>query len=224
MLNCLVENNLNEGIKGDKFHVDNCTIRGNGGVGISGDSYGFHIRNCEVKNNNGGIRGSVGKFVLINCLITNNALFGVYSMSCGFDIYNCTVINNEDGGITGYEDVQQMPTEPYVFNTIIWGNSGIQVKYFYTGGTNLYHCFIQNGWTFSGSNNSDNYPEFSDTVNADWSLKNYSPCINEEQMTLALLSWKLTLQVIPEFMMEYMTLLILGPMNFRVIIHAQYYT
>lgn len=187
------------------FYVNEAyrTDTASGGVSINGSGGGIAIysTNSVVVNNefynnksvSGALYESTYNSLIANNLITNN--YGVGLMNGhGFAISkytNNTVVNNKSnlpgsGIYIASEDVK-------LLNNIVWGNSNyfipnqsVQIPTLMSVIADIDYSCIQDG--YEGEHNIDTYPEFAnptegagpdyDGLNADWSLLNFSPCIN----------------------------------------------
>jgi hypothetical protein len=136
------------------------------------------IENCIFSNNGTDMSGSIlqlnrNNFTITNCLVYNNSSNVFLDLSNGLDsvpyINNLTYTNNSNRwfyatGITSFP--------PNIRNSIIWNSSAIT----YQGGLLVEKSIFKGG--FPGNNtNIDSSPQFADSANNDFHLKNYSPAI-----------------------------------------------
>jgi predicted outer membrane repeat protein len=172
------------------------------GGGISFEYSNPSMINCIFTENHSGLGGGIGFLrcspdrSIANILISNNyAQFfggGIAMVTGSPRMSNLTIVNNYAAMGGGYYCNEY--SDPKLFNSILWGNTsaggsmhGSQVwiwdVYSEPG---FYHCNIQYGPDeFGGSmfigqyeNNIDSDPLFTDPENSDFSLQQYSPCIN----------------------------------------------
>jgi gliding motility-associated-like protein len=132
------------------------------------------IENCIFRNNQGQIlQFTANNFIIRNCLVYNNNANVFIDLSNQVDsipyIYNLTYTNNQinwlyNTGITSYP--------PAFKNCIIWGSSAIN----YGGGMTVENSIYKGGFPLFNTN-LDLSPEFVDSANADFRLRNYSPAI-----------------------------------------------
>jgi predicted outer membrane repeat protein len=168
---------------------------------IISDNYCFNNYTID-----GIIRSSNQEGLIYNNIVCNNSGIGI-SVSYYFStvrIYNNTIVNNQtfSGGIYIYASAR-------VYNNIVWGNINSpgdatdQIQKMVAGGTIhplIYNNCVQYG--NGGTNSINGYPAFTNPSSgvgfeyngsdADWSLKDMSPCINTGTPDTAGLS-------IPEF-------------------------
>ncbi len=155
---------------------------------------GVFIINNFLYNNlaigGGGIYESCKEVLISGNAVCNNSSDGImngHEMGKG-KYYNNTICNNSHcGGITVWSRLLRLE------NNIVWGNvnydsPGTQIYDFDLGKMpEVLYSDIQNG--YPGEGNIDEIPEFVDpaegagisfnSFEADWSLKNKSPCINK---------------------------------------------
>jgi gliding motility-associated-like protein len=132
------------------------------------------IENCIFRNNQGNIlQFTANNFIIRNCLVFNNNANVFIDLSNQVDsipyIYNLTYTNNQinwlyNTGITSYP--------PAFKNCIIWGSSAIN----YGGGMTVENSIYKGGFPLFNTN-LDLSPEFVDSANADFRLRNYSPAL-----------------------------------------------
>ena len=166
------------------------------------------ISGNTISNNSapfgGGINTSGGNPTIINNTITNNTGGdggGILCTASNPVVTNNTIANNSAarGGAIGC----QMASGPTLRNNILWGNhasaAGQQVNIADEGSDpNFYYCDVAGGaaafelnftiFTGTYQNNIDSLPDFVAPtegtgtgfpgVTADWSLQDWSPCIN----------------------------------------------
>ena len=136
------------------------------------------IENCIFRNNGTDMSGSMlqlnrNNFIITNCLVFNNSSNVFLDLANGLDsvpyINNLTYTNNSNRwfyatGITTFA--------PNIRNSIVWESSAIN----YQGGLSVENSVFKGG--FPGTNsNIDSSPQFVDSANNDFHLKNYSPAI-----------------------------------------------
>jgi gliding motility-associated-like protein len=132
------------------------------------------IENCIFRHNQGHIlQLNKNNFIIRNCLVYNNNANVFLDLSNQVDsipyIYNLTYTNNQINwlyatGITSHP--------PSFKNCIIWGSSAVN----YTGGMTVENSIYKGGFPLFDTN-LDVSPEFVDSANADFRLKNYSPAL-----------------------------------------------
>ncbi len=201
IIGCTIHANINQGIlcRYSNAHIAQCSINKNTASGIFCATSNPLIVNTRIENN--GTKGAGGGILfyyssgkIVNCLITNNRAGsggGILSYNSRdlIKIVNTTLCNNsakKGGGIYLERSVAS------VKNTVVFGNksdsAGAQVFLMDTGSITFFtYCDIQGGSAeFAGEgtpalyeHNSNKFPEFQDSANGDWSLKNTSPCINK---------------------------------------------
>ena len=136
------------------------------------------IENCIFRDNGTNMSGSMlqlnrNNFTITNCLVFNNSSNVFLDLANGLDsipyINNLTYANNNNRwfyatGITTFA--------PSFRNSIIWNSANIA----YQGGMTVENSIIKGG--FPGTTkNIDSSPQFVDSTNNDFHLKNYSPAI-----------------------------------------------
>ncbi len=174
--------------------VSNCTFHGNraeaaGGAIANVEGGDLQLKNSFVYNNTSteeasGISNEDSKLYIENTTIWNN-----YAMSRGgailsqdnasLTIAHCTLFNNmadeHGGGI--FSDDSQLK----VVSSVIWGNSPEQI--WVSGDIEISYSDVQGG--YSGTNNIDADPAFTNPSLGDLSLKANSPCIDAALGTTA---------------------------------------
>lgn len=152
------------------------------------------IVNCKIANNigsrGGGIFCDASSPLIISTLIANNSAEGGCAAHGGGisshwgnipQIINCTIVNNLNGGI--YDASGQGIL--HLTNTIVWGNSGYQVKQEESEPV-VSFCDVQG--SYPGDGNIDIDPCFIessfgigadfDGLSANWAIQSSSGCIN----------------------------------------------
>lgn len=172
------------------------------GGGISFEFSNPNMINCQFTDNFSGLGGAISFLrcspdrSIANILVENNsAMFfggGIAIITASPRMSNITIANNHAPMGGGYYCNDY--SDPKLYNSILWGNTaaggqghGSQVwiwdVYSEPG---FYFCNIQYGLEeFGGSmfigqyeNNIDSDPLFTNPPGADFSLQQYSPCIN----------------------------------------------
>jgi alpha-tubulin suppressor-like RCC1 family protein len=169
-----------------------------GGVAF-GDLYspaaGGLVRNCIIKNNDGGQYGGGvwinGAGTLRNCLIVNNQASinygGGVALWKGGVVENCTVSGNQafrGGGLMAISDSNG--TTPVIRNTIIYGNSAsseyadANISWSWGGGTYTNNCASANSSSapLPGAGNITSDPLFVNAAAGNYRLQAGSPCID----------------------------------------------
>jgi hypothetical protein len=132
------------------------------------------IENCIFRNNQGHImQFTANNFIIRNCLAYNNAGNVFIDLSNQVDsipyIYNLTYTNNQ----TNWLYATGLTSHPPAFkNCIIWGPSTVN----YSGGMTVENSIYKGGFPLFNTN-LDLSPEFVDSANADFRLRNYSPAL-----------------------------------------------
>ena len=165
------------------------------------------IANCIIRNNislrGSGIYCGSSAYIINNTIVNNYAIYsggGIYIYQCSPTITNNTICNNKaiaGGGIYIFCNL----CSPTITNTIIYGNEANYGNQIHAEVVNLnfYNCNIEGGladfythpiepYPVNYENNIDSDPQFVspssgagisyDSINADWSLQETSPCIN----------------------------------------------
>jgi len=156
------------------------------GGGISSWSDNSVFNNLEIKSNQspkGGGFSSWGSNFIYNTLLTNN--FGQNALfHWGGPLYliNSTVCNNAGHGIIVYE---ASSVSVDIYNSIIWGNSGIEIGGIYYGPNfRLFYNNIEPNGIWEGVDiiesigNIELDPIFESRFGYDYYPSNESPCVN----------------------------------------------
>ncbi|MBN2350198.1 MAG: T9SS type A sorting domain-containing protein [Bacteroidales bacterium] len=169
-------------IEGDSGNVINCMVgfnEANYGGGIYFRDANGTISNSSIHDNTAGTSGG-----------------GVYIYNGSVAIEACTVTKNSADN-SGYGCGMNIYNEAHasLVNSVIWGNEGTPTQIRYSASTN---CTVSMSYTsvqdleseYEGSGNinlsaendgvtpGENYPMFTNLINADYSLLNGSACIN----------------------------------------------
>ncbi len=203
IINCLVANNLSDGIHVGYLTtglVERCTITGNGGDGISCMDSQATIRGCRISGNKGSGIGTLEATVTVeDCII--------YGNDCGIDfsdsnpslISNCLVFGHI-GAPRRTDQDQRCGTgirgswagHRIINCTVSYNSCGI------SAGGELVNCIVQGNYDFNitptghglsvtcsnvggwsvGSGNIDADPRFVNPGNGDFRLLPDSPCID----------------------------------------------
>jgi len=136
------------------------------------------VENCEIVNNS--VTGisciSSASPTIKNSVICNNLNIGIYCYSLSNPaITNCTFAKNGWQGIYAISN-----SSPTIKNSIFWDNT----KENSFGSANVSYCLIEEtALSATASNKGNNIfatdPLFTDSKNADFSLKTSSPCIGK---------------------------------------------
>jgi parallel beta-helix repeat protein len=184
-----ISNNYGNGIYGYGSHpqiVFN-SIRYNTKNGISMVQFSMSpkIINNKINNNDKGIHGYNVCFATIygNLIYENN--FGIYMHDNSRpSLTNNTIVNNNTGIYTNAYDC-----DINVYNSIIWSNntnfslySDMNIGYSMIEENNILGIAFDMGGNIYGLN-----PEFSDTLNNDYSLTPDSPCLDKGSFNTSIL-------------------------------------
>lgn len=196
--NNIIRGNGNSGIVAynSNVTVEENRIFDNGhvSIGFYGDSsQTVTIRDNVIYNNRnmyageglgGGIYCSGIRLELSGNLIYNNRTGlggGVFAISCKFiHASNNTIANNRaDNSGGGIVLVLGQNDSAVVETSILWADSVDEISVIADSGAyyDFRYCNISGGW--EGHGNFDLEPEFCDTALGDFSLKNSSPCLPE---------------------------------------------
>jgi hypothetical protein len=95
---------------------------------------------------------------------------GIRAQYANLTFSNSTIANNTESGI------EIIGSNPFVVNTIIWGNAGDAIAVADTSAPVVLYSDIEGG--FSGEGNIDADPLFADSANGDYTLTTCSPAID----------------------------------------------
>ncbi len=111
---------------------------------------------------------NVSSATLSHCSIYNNEIDGVYSHNASLTMTHCTVSGNESYG------VWLLDSTSVITNSVFWGN-GEDISLENTHMELTYSCLRGE---YDGEGNILANPLFMDPSSTDFSLQNYSPCID----------------------------------------------
>ncbi|MBN1815719.1 MAG: right-handed parallel beta-helix repeat-containing protein [Sedimentisphaerales bacterium] len=149
------------------------------------------IVDCIIRDNVneagcGGIYCLGGSPSIINCTVQGNLGYQGAGIACFYSpatINNCTIVDNgtiqPPGGTGGKgSGLYCLYSAATVSNSILWNNSPVQIHAI--GGTGslpiLSYCDVQGGYAGTGNVNLD--PEFVESGEGEYRLKETSPCLN----------------------------------------------
>ena len=153
-----------------------------GGLRVSNST--LELNNCILTNNNSTLKGSAiynrddnSILHLKNCQFNDNTAdseYAIYShVNATTNILNCTFVNNNKCIYSGVFSVVN------IYNSIFWGN-GINPLFEevigFPGFIYANYSLIEGGYT--GTANIDAYPQFTDTLNQDFSILPISPAVS----------------------------------------------
>ncbi|QEC70858.1 hypothetical protein FSB73_03350 [Arachidicoccus ginsenosidivorans] len=181
------ENGLTSGAELDGFIITGGNA--NQGGGIYNKNVSPIIRNCIFENNSatsygGGMYNGGGSTpTVINCIFTRNTSAGIgggiNNSESSVHIINCIIWGNHSAN--GGGGIYTVGSNPAITNTIIWNNTATKsANGLYNGNAGrpvISYCNIQDQ-VLSGAGNISQDPLFTDPANGDFSLQNFSPCIN----------------------------------------------
>ena len=187
--------------------INNVTMNDNksgmNGAGMGFEKSTFSLTNSKICNNEGGSIGGIyileSRGKIFSCLISNNLGSdngGIFSAYSNYSIVNSSLINNK-AYFTNSGDLNIHNDTLLILNSLLWNNDNPLAKNKDIG-RNLF-LTIKNSDIQYGSSieipmanyikNIDIDPYFNnpsktvgisnDALNADWSLKRCSPCINK---------------------------------------------
>ena len=128
-------------------------------VSIS-NNYIFGYSNGIVGGTNGDITGN----------LIENCQKAISYISDYVRLINNTIVNNECGLYNQFENTE-------IYNCVFWGNTE---NFLITSICSLSHCCVEYGlppYATDLGGNIFSYPEFTDTVNHDYTIACYSPCV-----------------------------------------------
>ena len=157
---------------GVAFQMENCNVVNNFKSGL----YLMNGANCNIINTNISKNANHGAEIYIanpnfyDCAVNDNtAGYGFYLNTTNTKIINATIANNNFGmRLFGGATLKLQ-------NSIVWGNTNMQIDAGASTPTVSY-CDIQGGYT--GHNNINVDPLFTNIAVGNYTLQNISPCIN----------------------------------------------
>ncbi|HQP96922.1 MAG TPA: right-handed parallel beta-helix repeat-containing protein, partial [bacterium] len=209
--NCILRTNKSFGVHcpGSSPTLINCTISENPGGAIYCSDSRLTLTNCMISENSarqgGGIRCSRSSLTLTNSTVALNSVEvsggGIYCEDSSAMLTNCIITGNSaEGGGGGIYSTKSFPTltnctiarnvagrgsglwsesgSLSLTNCILW-NPGSEIE----GSVVATYSCIQGGWP--GQGNISHYPEFVDSTNGDYHLRNGSPCVDTGLVSVA---------------------------------------
>lgn len=161
--------------------------KNNVGGGIFVESTGsISVRNCTIVNNSALTNGSAvygdqsSSCIMLNCVVASNTCPSGDSLYFFFSgltrIINCTIVDNAGGGLR-----MLGTSNPILMNSIIWGNTGVQVAGVVPSYSNI-QGIASGNWNFSLD------PLFEEGNG--FHLSDQSPCLDRGSRDTSLL-WKI---------------------------------
>ncbi|MBL7052521.1 MAG: C10 family peptidase [Candidatus Marinimicrobia bacterium] len=174
------ENNSNPSISNLEFENNFASDKG-GGIYLS-NVWGMQLDSVLFLSNfaadkGGGIYCENSNFNLSRSLIAENYAAGGGGIWCEHSTANLIHttfslnVANFGGGIITYGDDSTIE----LLNSILWSDSPNEI-FVFSGQVNANYCDIQNSWAGEGNINLD--PLFYDPENFDFTLNEFSPCID----------------------------------------------
>ena len=169
--------------------ITDCTIQNNHSSASGGGIFCYFsspsISRCTLTGNSadygGGIRFDSSTAAMTNCVIAQNAatMTGGGIHASYYDsptIMNCTVAGNSaaTGGGLYSSGAYYSGSQPVIINSVFWGNTPEEISNDAYSTPAVSFCNVQGGYTGTENLNAD--PLFTDSENGDYHLSLNSPC------------------------------------------------